>query len=184
MKGKVFLTLMGSLFLRPAAAQPPPVANSVQVSLSGSALSIEVSGSLDFGSKQLTGYDQVLHAVSTPLVQVIDATGSGTGWSVTAQASDLAGPQGNLPASSLSFHSTGGSLQMIRGLSIGSGGPAETNLVGTLEQSLKVLSTQSDAGMGTYQWRPANSSFSLSVPAAVRAGTYQGLITFSIMSGP
>ncbi|MBS2036015.1 WxL domain-containing protein [bacterium] len=178
--------LPGLILTRLALAQGPAISttNSIQVNLSGSSLQLQVAGPLDFGTRTLTGAEQRLRASSGPSVQLLDATGTGAGWSVTLQTSDFVGPAYTIPSRNLSFQAQGGSILWLAGQPVGAGGPAETNQSGALNQPLKGLSAQAGSGMGTYQWRPSPSAFELLVPLEARAGTYQAQLTFSIFSGP
>lgn len=114
--------------------------------------------------------------------------GTGAGWNVTEQASDLAytGPNngGSIPASALAILSVEAPVA-----SAGSqpADPANGPMVpavapvGSLESARKVLQANAGYGAGTYT---QGITLSLTIPPQSRAGTYTSTITTTVTSGP
>ena len=174
------LFLLALLLIFPAKAQE---SLPIGLELGSGGLSVTVSGSLDFGTRILTGVEQEYFALSAPQVEVVDARGTGAGWTLSLEAGDFQSGNNLLNASHLFYSATGGSLGVIHGQAVGGAGPFESGNSGTLESALKVLSAGSGAGMGTYRWFPQAQSFRISIPGTSRAGVYQATLTFSVTSG-
>ena len=116
---------------------------------------------------------------------VIDATGSGSGWKVQAQASQF---------------STGGATPIL--LATGSlkleastvaannatSGAVPTIVSGpyTIDSgsAVKIASAAVGAGMGSYKFTPPANALTLSIPSSAYAGTYNSTVTVSVVTGP
>lgn len=176
-----FLIFLAIVLLSPARAQ-----ESVPIGLEigSGGLSVNVNGSLDFGTRILTGVEQEYTAVSAPQVEVVDARGTGAGWTLNLESSDFQSGNNLLNASHLSYSATGGFISVIHGQAVGGAGPFESGNSSTLATPLQAVASGSGSGMGTYRWLPQAESFRLQIPGTARAGAYQATLTFSVTSGP
>ncbi len=156
----------------------------IGVELLGGSLEVRLEGGLDFGNRVLTGRNQEVTALSAPIVEIIDCRGSGQGWHLTFELSDLQSPQGaNLRAENVSYTASGGSVVVLDGLPLTAGGPLETGSSQSLEIPQRVLVSAPESGMGTYRWLPNPERFRFVIPATALAGNYRGTLTVTIASG-
>jgi hypothetical protein len=174
------LSLMAALA---TAATVPALANTTPVSqtINPGTLSATVISPLEYSP--LAYEHDARAAVSTMNLQVDDSRGSGAGWHITIQASDLAysGEYNgtDIPASQLSvevtdpIHIAGAAIDGVNGPLKGTGG--------ALDQARRVLYANSDAGEGTYQ---QSLEVTIGIPALTRVGTYSGQLTITEVSGP
>lgn len=190
LSGIVAISLMIGMLHVVAASADTTATASATGTITGGSLSITtVSGSLTFGAT-LTGADQTVESTTAPTFEVIDATGTGAGWKVAFTASDFTSGTHTLTVDHLKFQPSGGTITVIDGQTGGSApteaGGAATSLHAT--NGLKVLSAATDCGMGTYQYTPLASKFTLDVPAETYAGTggdaYTSTLTATVVSGP
>ena len=175
------LLFLAFLLLSPARAQE---SQPIGVELGSGGLSVTVIGSLDFGTRILTGVEQEYTAVSAPQVEVVDARGSGEGWTLNLESGDFQSGNYLLNASQLSYSATGGSISVLHGQAVGGAGPFESSNSGTLNVPLQAVAAGIGSGMGTYRWSPQAQNFRLTIPGTSRAGVYQATLTFSVTSGP
>lgn len=114
--------------------------------------------------------------------------GTGVGWNVTEQASDLAysGPNNgaSIPASALAILSVETPVASSGSQPVNpANGPMVPTVapVGSLDGARMVLQANSGYGAGTYT---QGITLSLTIPAQSRAGTYTSTFTTTITSGP
>lgn len=131
----------------------------------------------------LNGQDQNTVSNGGNYATVLDASGTGTGWNVTVQATPLfnnaksdtiAGPNIGTLAASSSCGTTGFSCR-------GNAAPAGSGIIDSSAGAVKVLSAPAGAGMGQYQ--VTLGSLSATIPANVYAGTYSTTITVTLIGG-
>lgn len=108
-----------------------------------------------------------------------------TGWVVSAQASDLTGTNGTIPASGFSF---GGDPGMAT-FTWNSGGPAGTGVSmeapfdsfpSPLDTEQPIFGAAADQGKGNWTADFAPNAFQLFVPGSTAAGTYTGTLTLTV----
>jgi hypothetical protein len=176
--------------LSTAWAQSSTSCNITQQVVSGG-LSVNATvSSLGFGTVTLSGNDQTVSASSGPVLRVIDASGSNSGWNLTFSSTAFSDGTGTIAATNFKFNPTGGSIvtantstQTVNGTS----GPKETGGGAVaLNVSRKVVTTSAGFGKGTYVYTPLPGNFSLTVPGTtVRGtGTFTATMTVTINSGP
>jgi hypothetical protein len=116
---------------------------------------------------------------------VDDSSGTGAGWNVTIESSDLVYSGANngtdIPADHLAIgtplapaHTAGQAID-------GTNGPLLVGAGGTLDAPVKVINAAADYGQGTYT---QSIPVALTVPAESRVGTYTATLTVSITAGP
>ncbi len=120
-------------------------------------------------------------------VTVDDLSGTGAGWHVTLQATDLiySGADGSssIPAANLAVTSASAPV-MLTGQSIDAfGGPKmpDSNATGSLDQPRTVLLSNPDHGQGRYT---QDLGLTVTIPAMSQAGSYTGTLIVSIGAGP
>lgn len=134
-----------------------------------------------FTSVTLNGSPQVTSANLAPYI-VTDATGSGSGWNVTIQLSQLTNASHTLPMDSV--HTTAGVVKADPGTT--SPAPTMSALTGANgadhASPQKLASAAVNEGMGVYLVSP--KPFVLTVPANAYVGTYASTVTVAVNSGP
>lgn len=148
----------------------------------------------------LTGSDQQVYASLAPYTAA-DLTGTGSGWNITFQATQLtctsadtgcpaAGDQ--FPASSLLVAVPSIACHALTSCAGRAAKPTPSIASNTAIDSgpaVKVASAAINTGMGTYDFAPgntsgANTNLQLTVPSYAYATTYHTTLTVSIISGP
>ncbi|MDN4616343.1 hypothetical protein P5G50_17985 [Leifsonia sp. F6_8S_P_1B] len=169
------------------------------------ALASTVTQAVTGGSLTASASDVTLPAVATAhtdqdspgslTITADDSTGTGAGWHVTEQVSDLvysgSSAGTDIPASNLSITSVGaasvtaGQAIDTSGTDAAPTGPQSGNVTsgvtGTLDSPVTVFVAGPDHGQGTYTL-PVD--LNLTVPADSRVGTYSGTLTTTITSAP
>jgi hypothetical protein len=182
------VAVVATLLLVGAAAPGSALASgaSTSVTLSGGSLSFSTTPSAaDFPTTTLTGSQQTIH---TNLASwgVTDATGSGAGWHVTFQASQLTAPGAlTLPASSLVLTTP---VVTPSGVNIAVA-PVAQGTTFTLDGGSAVPIVHALAGTGQGAWtmtqaNAAGGDLALTIPANAAAGTYTSTLTFTLAAGP
>jgi WxL domain surface cell wall-binding len=134
-------------------------------------------------SDTLSGVDQITGATQT--IDVGDATGSGTGWNVTATSTTFSGGGHTLPTdattvgveptvacdASTTCSTASDSVSFPYSLPAGTTAPSATEL----------FNAAADTGMGDQTITP---SWTLAIPADTYAGSYTSTWTLSLVSGP
>jgi hypothetical protein len=153
------------------------------VVLTAGTLTINTPTVGNFGGVTLNGTAQDTNA-SVGTFTVTDATGSGSGWNVTVQASQFAtGAPGNhtLPLSSISM--TAPSVAKIDSSSGNAPSITADPYVIDSGSAVKISSAAADGtGMGSYTF--GGTTLTLHVLANAYAGTYTSTVTVSVISGP
>jgi hypothetical protein len=146
---------------------------------------ITVTGSATFPSITLTG-DVVSNTglSATPAFR-IRSNSNNAGFHVTLQSSNFVNGASTIPAASLRFAASGGTLTRNSGNFINAtNGPRETGNAGTLDTALKCVTCNAGYGKGSYTWTPNAGNFSLDIPATALAGTYSATLTATVTTGP
>ncbi|MDJ0315016.1 hypothetical protein [Arthrobacter sp. H35-D1] len=182
----VALVLLGAGFLPLVAAVP------ASADLSASLDALTLPAVVTSHTPQTTTGRIVLTATDTstytpPDPPATEGVGSGVGWHVTEQASELvySGPNlgTNIPAANLAIVSvdtptmvSGQPVDPVNGPMVPATSPA-----GPLDSPRMVLHANSGYGAGTYA---QGIELSLTIPGDTRAGTYTSTITTTIGVGP
>lgn len=179
------LAVMVTAMALPAAAS--------DVAVSGGSLAFTASpAAADFSAVTLDGAAKTTTA-AVDAFEVNDARGTGAGWNVTVQATQMkewdstlnSGAGGyvasgkTLPASSLAL-----SAPTVAADGTSSAAPSITSGPYTIDagSAVKVASAAADAGMGKFDF--SASTLTLSVPASSYAKTYRSDVTVSLNTGP
>jgi hypothetical protein len=181
--------VVGSLLVAPAAFAAD---NTVTQAVTGGTLTASASD-VTLASVTTAHTDQ--NSTGSLTVTADDSSGTGAGWNVTEQVTDLAysGSNGgtDIPAANFSVTSVGAAT-MTAGQAIDSTGtdaaptgPQSANVAtgvsGTLDTPVKVFVAGAAFGQGTYTL-PVD--LNLTVPANSRVGSYSGTLTTTITSAP
>jgi hypothetical protein len=162
------------------------------VTISGGSLSMTTPTVGDFTAVTLNGSAQNT-AAAVGTFSGTDATGTGTGWHITAQATQLgewdatlnSGAGGyvtsgkTLPSSSLSL-----SAPTVAANGTSSTAPTMASGPFTIDggSAVSVATAAADTGMGAYDF--SASTLTLSVPASAYAKEYRSAVTVSVVTGP
>lgn len=179
----VAIAAIAGIGLTAVSGSPAGAATATAV-LSGGSLQLGTTTGGDFGTTALTGANQTLPGTST--VAVSDATGSGTGWNISAVGTQFTTGTHALGASGTSTTATSASVGCDSGVTC----TTATSTVTISAQSpyslptgtaTKIFNASTDTGMGnqtvTFNW-------SLNVPGNAYAGTYHSTWTFTLGSAP
>jgi len=162
-------------------------ADSTQVVVSGGALGIDKPDVGDFAPVTMDGTPKTTAAVMAPFA-VVDATGTGTGYKVTIQASQFAEVDGNgsyVPSGKVLPHD---SLSMAQATVTPNGTTSPPPVVAAGPYvidgagAVTLLAATSGAGMGRSVVTPGG--LTLSVPGDAFARTFRSDVTLSLVSGP
>lgn len=110
----------------------------------------------------------------------IDATGTGEGWQLNIKATELENQDGyKIPAKALEITLLDESIYPVAGNSK----PSSMNISSTpLSTSSQVLALAARGeGMGSFSLTP---TFSIEIPTGTPPGTYNSLLTLTILTGP
>jgi len=111
------------------------------------------------------------------LIDARDARGTGAGWSLVVQATDLVARDDSshtIPAAGLYVSQTAPVVTIA-------GNAAPKSFSGVLSTPLELLRAGANTGMGHFRIEPP---IALAVPADVFAGTYDSTLTLTLISGP
>lgn len=164
---------------------PVALATSATATLNAGSLAfVSTPASISF-SGTLNGLDQTLTNPSA--IDVSDATGSGTGWNITATSTTFA-TAGNTHALSATATTvtaaptdvcdTGATCALATN---GVTYPYSLPAASTAPSATKVYSAAANTGLGNQTITP---TWKLAVPANAFAGTYNSTWTLSLVSGP
>lgn len=187
-KRKLAAAVVGATLLTFAA----PAAAS-EVAVTGGSLAFTASPTAgNFSGATLNGVAQTVTAALVTF-EVNDARGTGAGWNVTVQATQLkewdstlnAGAGGyvtsgkTLPTSSLSLSAPTATADGTT-----STAPSVTAGPYTIDagSAVKIASAATDTGMGKYDF--SATTLTLSVPASAYAKTYKSAVTVTLNTGP
>jgi cytochrome bd-type quinol oxidase subunit 2 len=173
---------VGASFL---SSSPASATSASAAITAGSLAFVSTPASASF-SATLTGADQT--STATQAFDVGDATGSGSGWNVTATSTTFTtggGTPHTLSTSATSVTSTptvacdGGAtcITATNAISYPFVLPAGT----TAPTAQKLYNAAANTGMGN---QTITSSFRLSIPASTYAGSYTSTWTYSLVSAP
>lgn len=171
------LALIGTVFIGSKSAF------AADSSITGGSLSLTQPTPGNFSAVTLNGQVQTTNA-DMGAFTVTDATGTGNGWNVVAQASQFTDSTNNLtlPTNSLNL-----SLPTVTAETGASDATTVTAAGGNIDNAtgVKVLSAALNGGMGTYDIAfPANALTLNLQPKDVKAGTYTSTVTVTVTSGP
>ena len=170
-------TVAAGTLLATAFAPGAFAADGTTATVGGGALSITNPLVADFAGRSITGAAQTTTAAMDAF-SVSDLTGSGAGWHVIAQASQITTGTRTLVAGSLSTpaltvaspDTTSADPTMATGPYVLDNGP------------LQIASAALNAGMGEYDF--SASTLTLALPADVFAGAYASTVTISVVTAP
>lgn len=143
---------------------------------------LTATGRVRFPNVTLTGFPQSVSATQAPVYTIRwqGANTSGFHMNIVMSAPLTSGAR-TIASSNLTFTAAGG---IITPLTPGSDpGPVETGLTGTLDNSLKVL-TSPAPDRGRWSYAPSATNFVLSAPVEAYTGNYTGTLTATLISGP
>lgn len=174
------------LLLQSGAYAGTTVSVPVTVNVVGGDLQVGAAGAIEFPSVTLDGSDVDAQAAAAPSFTLVDARGTGEGWNLTLQSTDLTDGEKSIDASNFLFNPTGGSITAVKGQSIDvTNGPKESNAGAvSLDTPRKVVTTSQGYGKGKYTYEPASPGFQLHVDASTLTGSYTGTVTATVASGP
>jgi hypothetical protein len=162
------------------------------VTVNAGSLSMTTPTVANFNGVTLNGAAQDTTA-SMGTFSVTDATGGGSGWHVTAQATQLAEWDATLNAGAGGYVSGGktlpsSSLSVSAPSVAANGTTSAAPTVGTGPftidggSAVTVATAAANTGMGTYDF--GTSTLTLSVPASAYAKEYRSAVTVSAVTGP
>ena len=172
-----------ALCLVAALALPAPaLATTGTASISGGSLSMIAPPAVSFGAT-LDGTDQTASAVQA--FDVLDHTGSGAGWNITATSTTFTSGADTLPATATTIPSA----PVPACDASATCAPAVTSVTypytlpagPTPPTATKLYNATSSTGLGN---QTAVATLRLAIPATTRAGTYSATWIYSLVSGP
>jgi hypothetical protein len=150
-------------------------ANNTPYQLSGATYS-------NFNPITLNGTNQTTTSSGANSATVIDASGTGSGWNVTVQATPLSAtsPADTIPGPNISTASA--SSACAGGVTCrGNAAPASSGTIDGGGPAVKVLSAAAGNGMGTFS--VTLGALTAGVPASAYAETYSTTITVTLIGG-
>jgi hypothetical protein len=150
-------------------------------------LTLATPATIPFSVLTLTGANQTTSA--TAAIDVIDASGNGSGWNVqvTSTSFTATGPlylPGPVTAALPSWACTSGSTCTAptnSGITYAMTVPQPASPGGVAPTPAKLLNSAANTGMGDQN---TSEAFTMAVPANVRAGNFSSTWTFSYASAP
>ena len=168
---------VGALALSLLLAAPTVAADATSVTVTGGTLSITDPTVTNFAGRNITGVAQTTTA-DLDAFTVSDLRGTGAGWNVTAQATQFDGGVNDLGTGSLTM-----SAPTVASPETESADPTIVGGPYTIDGgAVEIASAAANAGMGVYNF--GATTFTLSLPADVYAGTYTSTVTISVQSAP
>jgi hypothetical protein len=180
------LRLVGTIVLAAGAliaTTIPAGATSATATISAGSLAFVSSPSTAGFADTLNGVDQTV--TTTQSFDVGDATGSGTGWNITATSTTFTAGSHTLPTSAVTVQSAP-SVACDAGATC----TAATNSVAfpytlpaaaTAPTATKIYNAAANTGLGN---QTATATMRLAIPANTFAGSYGSTWTYSLVSGP
>jgi hypothetical protein len=165
------------------AVAVPAAATSGTATISAGSLAFVSSAPNVSFSATLNGLDQT--ATTTEALDVGDATGSGTGWNITATSTTF-----TAGGHTLSTSATTVTAAPTDACDASATCTVATNAItypytlpaaGTAPTATKLFNAAANTGMGNQTVTP---TWKLSIPASTYAGTYTSTWTISLVSGP
>jgi hypothetical protein len=165
------------------ATSLPAVATTASATLTGGTLGfVSAPASTGFNAT-LTGLNQVV--TSTQTFDVGDATGSGSGWNITATSTAFTTGAKSLANTSVTVQSlptvacdSGASCTVATN---GTSYPYSLPAGATAPTATKIFSSAANTGLGN---QTLTMVFSLAIPANAFAGSYASTWTYTLVSGP
>ena len=165
------------------ASAVPAVAATATATLTGGTLGFVTAPANTGFSTSLTGKDIV--ATATQTFDVSDATGSGSGWNITATSTTFT-------TGAKSLATTAVTVQAVPTVACDSGASCTTATNGvsypytlpagsTAPTATKIFSSGANTGLGN---QTATLVFQLAIPANTFAGNYSSTWTYTLVSGP
>ena len=161
----------------------PAVATSATATLTGGTLGFVSAPASTGFNVTLSGLNQVV--TSTQTFDVGDATGSGSGWNITATSTAFT-------TGAKSLANTSVTVQAVPTVACDSGASCTTATNGTsyayslpagatAPTATKIFSSAANTGLGN---QTVTLVFSLAIPANAFAGSYSSTWTYTLVSGP
>lgn len=164
---------------------PPAQATTATATLSAGSLAFITAPPAVSFSATLNGLDQTVS--TTQALEVGDATGSGSGWNITATSTSFSTTS---PVHTLSTSATTVGAAPADACNTGATCTLATDAVtypytlpagSTAPTATKLFDASANTGMGN---QTATPTWKLAVPASTFAGTYNSTWTLSLVSGP
>jgi len=188
MHPRTFVLIASAVFALAAAAPASAATDDTSVAIAGGELVYTTALTADnFPGVTLDGAQKVVTANIAPYV-VTDARGGSAGWNLTIAASAFSDGGGNtLPAGSLRMTvppvPTKNTVQNPLALPP-TVQPTLSAIDGATAQKVVSAAAAPLVGAGTWTLTPLSGALTLTVPAAVTAGTYTSTITTTLATGP
>lgn len=161
----------------------PAVATTATATLTGGTLGFVAAPAATGFSVSLTGADVTSN--STQTFDVGDATGSGSGWNITATSTTFTAGSHTLPTTAVTVQSvptvacdSGASCTVATN---GTSYPYTLPAGATAPTATKIFSSAANTGLGN---QTITLGLRLSVPANAFAGSYSSTWTYTLVSGP
>ena len=173
---------IGSLLL---AAAPAGATTASETLTAGSLGFASTPGNVTFPGTTLDGQNKTVTA-SQPL-DIADATGSGSGWNITATSTQFKSGTNTLPAGSTTVASAPGAPTCDANVTCTPGGtttvsfPYSLPAAATAPTATKLFNAPAGTGMGDQTVTP---TWTLAIPGNAYAGNYTSTWTLSLVSGP
>ena len=186
MKGriaKVALTMTGGLLI---AAVPVSSAfasgTAGTATLTGGTLSMNAPTTVGFGAT-LNGTAQNVN--SPQAIDVLDNTGSGTGWNVTLTSTTWTSGGNTLSVTGTTDSAASGACDVVSACTLATNTaityPVVVPAGSTAPTAIKVQDALDNSGIAPQTW---THTMVLAIPAAARSGVYSSTWTYSLVSGP
>lgn len=169
-------------------AAAPALATTAQETLTAGSLGFaSAPGNVTFPGTTLNGQNKTVTA-SQPL-DIADATGSGSGWNITATSTVFKSAVGNytLPTGATTVASAPGAPTCDTNVTCTPGGsttvsyPYSLPAAATAPTATKLFNAPAGTGMGDQTLTP---TWTLAIPGNAYAGNYSSTWTLSLVSGP
>lgn len=161
-------TALGLMFV------PQAHAARVELKVLGGPLGFSLNQQPQLAQVYVTGQDQETSG-TLGLVDLREARGTGAGWRLMAQATDFIDlDQPTHIISAAGFNVSAPPVTTV------AGNTAPQSFGGALDAPLELLKASEHTGMGRYQVEPP---VKLTIPADVFAGTYESILTLTLLSG-
>lgn len=176
MKKGLLLGLLLTVFVVGVALAANPF--KVSVVVNAGSLTADHLGGQSFNGVTLDGTNKTTTG-TVGTIQVVDARGSGAGWSLNIKATDFV--ETSDPSRIIDITpgaGTGFSVPAAPTVNIIAGNTAPSSFSGDLDGAgFDLLSAAANTGMGTYQTSP---DLELKVPAETYSGTYESTVTLTV----
>jgi hypothetical protein len=175
---------VGAAAVAALAMAAPAFAGTVPgtTTLTGGTLTMSLPASVTFAGS-LTGADQVLS--TSQAVDVLDNTGSGSGWNVTLTSTTFTSGSNLFPTSavtdSAATSACDSGVTCVLGDNTTASYPITIPAAATAPTAVKIQAAKVNTGLGGQTWTHA---MKLAVLASARAGTYTSTWTYSLVSAP